>query len=358
MNNIRNNSLPKAGGRALLLLSFFALMAAHACQVPVFRYALERWEPAPYLLRITPGAGGLTADERTLLESLQNPAEPANLEIEIAPPADKPALTLHYPHTPRDAARQPIWQTDLTKENALGVIDSPVRRELTKRLLSGQTAIWVLLASGDSAKDEEAVRTLEESMKVAQEKVKLPGGVITQEEAGKSSGPKLHENADVLQSDLPLRIEFSLLRLSRTSQEEAAFINMLTHLEPDLDSYAKEPMAFPVFGRGRALEPLIGKGIHPDNIMETSSYLCGACSCEIKDQNPGIDLLLAANWDPVDNAPKIETVRIEPAAPASVTATASEAGGRIWKSIVLLLALILAAGFLFRKVTAPPTRDP
>ena len=232
-----------------------------------------------------------------------------------------------------------------------------LRRELRQRLLTGQTAVWVLLASGDSAKDEEAVRTLVESMKAAQEKLKLPGGVITQEEAGQFSSPKLHENADVLQSDLPLRIEFSLLRLSRTNLEEAALIHMLTHLEPDLDSYAKEPMAFPVFGRGRALEPLIGRGIHPDNIMEVSSYLCGACSCEIKDQNPGIDLLLAANWDPVDNAPKIETVRIEPAAPAPIAATTPEAGRSIWKSIVLVLALVLAAGFLSRKAAAPPARD-
>jgi hypothetical protein len=112
-----------------------------------------------------------------------------------------------------------------------------------------------------------------------------------------------------------------------------------------------------VFGRGRALEPLIGRGIHPDNIMEVSSYLCGACSCEIKDQNPGIDLLLAANWDPVDNAPKIETVRIEPAAPAPIAATTPEAGRSIWKSIVLVLAFILAAGFLCRKAAAPPARD-
>ena len=28
-----------------------------------------------------------------------------------------------------------------------------------------------------------------------------------------------------------------------------------------------------------------------------SQYLCGECSCEVKDENPGADILLAANWE-------------------------------------------------------------
>ena len=89
---------------------------------------------------------------------------------------------------------------------------------------------------------------------------------------------------------------------------------MLTHLEDDLGTFANEPMVFPVFGRGRVLEPLIGAGINKENVLEHSGYLCGACSCEIKDQNPGIDLLIAANWEPVDTTPKPVIVRITPSA--------------------------------------------
>jgi hypothetical protein len=43
--------------------------------------------------------------------------------------------------------------------------------------------------------------------------------------------------------------------------------------------------------------PLIGAGITPDNIHESAAFLVGACSCEVKDLNPGFDLLLTANWD-------------------------------------------------------------
>ena len=77
----------------------------------------------------------------------------------------------------------------------------------------------------------------------------------------------------MLRSDLPLKIEFSILRLQRSDPEEAALLAMLTHLENDLGGFASEPMVFPVFGRARVLEPLIGAGITHDNVLEHASYL-------------------------------------------------------------------------------------
>jgi len=73
-------------------------------------------------------------------------------------------------------------------------------------------------------------------------------------------------------------------------------VQMLLRSEPDLIDRT-DPMIFPVFGRGRALLPLIGAGITADNIHSSASFLVGACSCEVKELNPGFDLLLAADWD-------------------------------------------------------------
>jgi hypothetical protein len=162
--------------RGLRVVALMALLgnAAQACQVPVFRYALERWEPAPYSLIITPGRGGLSAGEQEIVEHLRHPQTPANLEIEIKPPAEKPSLALQCPLKRNDDARQPIWQSDLTQANARALLDSPARGELRRRLLGGQTAVWVLLESGDAAKDAAAFATLGESMKAAQERLKLP----------------------------------------------------------------------------------------------------------------------------------------------------------------------------------------
>lgn len=308
----------------LFVLPLLAAATAWACQVPVFRYALERWELGMYRVR---------APETVKVDPH------ANVEVEKA--AGVTQIELYYPPKLRQASEKPIWSAPMSEANVRVMLDSPVRRELRKRLLAGQSAVWLLIESGDAAKDEAAAKVIEEGLQAAQEKLKLPDGVITQDEA--SDPKKRHENADVLQSALPLKIEFSTLRLRRQNAEEAALIAMLMHIEPDLGDYVKEPMLFPIFGRGRALEPMIGKGIHADNIIEASGYLCGACSCEIKEQNPGIDLLMTADWGAVGTDEVLpETVMIAPQ-PAPTTGLSA-----YWISLSVIL-LGLAAWLLRRK---------
>lgn len=295
-----------------------ATATAWACQVPVFRYALERWEPGAYLVK---------APTTLVTDPL------ANLVVEKA---NVTQIELYYPPKLRQAADTPIWSAAMNAENVRVLLDSPVRQELKQRLLAGQSAVWLLLESGDAAKDDAAAKAVEEGLQAAQAKLKLPDGVITQDEANDPS--KRRENADVLQSDLPLKIEFSTMRVSRDNAEESALIAMLMHLEPDLGDYVKEPMVFPIFGRGRAIEPLIGKGIHADNLFEASAYLCGACSCEIKEQNPGIDLLMTADWEPVASKEVMETVRIVGASqPAEVDDGRRLLGGLVVAGMVALL---------------------
>lgn len=311
-----------------------SVLVSPACQVPVFRYALERWAPTEYLVSIVPAEGGFTDAETKALEILRaapsDSTSPVNLEIQIEPSASGargPAqIALRYPHKLRDDRKEPIWEAALTEQNVQRLLDSPVRRELRRRLLAGESTIWVLVESGDPAKDGAAAESLTPALAEAQSSLKLPDGVLSPEDSAKRTGPRANEHAEALRTDLPLKIEFSLLRLSRNDPAEAALLAMLTHLEDDLGSYAKEPMVFPVFGRGRVLEPLIGAGIHRDNVMEHSRYLCGACSCEVKDQNPGIDLLVAANWQPMDTTPQLEIIRITPrveAPPARVLPVAA-----------------------------------
>lgn len=54
-----------------------------------------------------------------------------------------------------------------------------------------------------------------------------------------------------------------------------------------------------MFGRGRALAALSGGDLSADVIESASRFLTGACSCEVKELNPGKDLLLAADWDSI-----------------------------------------------------------
>jgi hypothetical protein len=75
-------------------------------------------------------------------------------------------------------------------------------------------------------------------------------------------------------------------------------IDLLLRAHQDLTE-AKEPMLFPVFGRGRALEAFVGQEINVETVEAAATFLCGACSCTIKGLNPGIDLLFAADWNSV-----------------------------------------------------------
>ena len=52
----------------------------------------------------------------------------------------------------------------------------------------------------------------------------------------------------------------------------------------------------PIYGRGRTYFALVGAGINANMIEESGHFLCGACSCQVKEDNPGIDMLLAVNW--------------------------------------------------------------
>ena len=282
--------------RTLLVVTLLLSATTQACQVPVFRYALERWQPAPYLLRMPSGS------------ALPQAQEPVNLELETDPALTR--LELHYPAKKHEDRTKMIWNAAATAENLRAIYSSPARRELRARLLRGQSTVWLLVESGDASKDEAAALTLNKALDNATKTLRLPTGVLTREQL--KDPAKKHENADVLQSELPLKIEFTVLHVKRSDPAEAVLLAMLTHLESDLADYTGEPMAFPIFGRGRVLEPLIGKGIHEANVLEQSTYLCGACSCEVKELNPGMDLLLAVDWEPVDTTPKLEIVRAAP----------------------------------------------
>jgi hypothetical protein len=283
------------------VIGFLALV--HACQVPVFRYALERWTSDKYRVVLTPGTEGWTEEEKEALDLLTSLARsgdvPVNLTVqegERSSGAPDGRMELFYPGYHPGVVRPPIWKGRLTRDNVRSLLDSPLRRELAKRILEGQSAIWLIVESGNEEADAAAEALLNEASQYAGGKLEIPEGVVGRDEieAGK---PLPLDQENVLQSDVPLKIEFSVLRVGRDDPAEQIFLPMLLNLEDDLHEWASDPMAFPIFGRGRVLEPLIAKGIARANILEDLGYLCGACSCEVKDQNPGMDLLMAVNWD-------------------------------------------------------------
>lgn len=302
------------------LAFLLAATSASACSVPVFRYALEHWEADAYQVTIPKGrklVGNFSTQEgATTKIELRHPRSMGNDEI--------------------------IWSADYSEANAKVLADSPARKEITERIGNGESAVWVLLESGDAKKDAEAAKFLDERLAYL---------------AGVMELPKLDQqdikNGLVSIPGDGLRLSFSTLKVRRDDPAESAFVAMLLASEEDLRSL-NEPMVFPVFGQGRVLYALVGKGIQVETIDSAAQFLIGSCSCQVKEQNPGVDLVMAVDWKklvkeqatPGQKLPELseiadllpQTVRIEAAHQESPV----KSGWRIVAAIILAAASALA----------------
>lgn len=286
-----------------VLLGFVSVPAAEGCSVPVFRWALERWPADRYELlvfREKPLPEADLAVLHTLKQHLKETEAPINLQvrdIDVTQSIDDayvpvwkkaqggplPMCVLVYPRNIH--ASTFVWSGAPSELPLDTLLDSPVRRELARRILSGQSGVWLLLRSGDRVKDDAAAELLSEQIEYANKTLQLPD----------MAGDEVLDGPDA--PDISnLRVEFSLLDVNRDDPAEAMLIRMLIGTEPDLAGYS-EVMAFPVYGRGRVLYALVGQGVNAATIMKANAFLVGECACEIKAENPGTDLLMPVDWE-------------------------------------------------------------
>jgi hypothetical protein len=141
------------------------------------------------------------------------------------------------------------------------LIASPLREKIASELMHGKLCVMVYLKTDNPEKDEKGLATLKSTLAAS------PFGKI-----------------------------ITVFELSRNSKEEADFASLLLNVEDDLKGI-QEPMLFGVFGRFKALEPLLGKGITEENIGLMIDFLTAECSCLIKDDLPGTDILFTNKWD-------------------------------------------------------------
>ncbi|HEX5268866.1 MAG TPA: hypothetical protein VFW33_00200 [Gemmataceae bacterium] len=304
--------------RSLILLAICLLPVppARACDTPVYRYALESWPADNYRAAVV-HRGPLSAKAQLLADHLQERAASANLSVQVIdldqPPGDLPEslrrldvsagprLVINYPVATRIEAD--AWSGPLTPEAVAALLDSPLRRQVVSHLRAGEI-VWLLLESGTKEADESAAKVVE---------------------GDRSASPPT-----------------VVLQVRRDDPAEAVLVRLLLGSEPDLAGLS-EPMAFPVFGRGRVLYALVGAGITAENVGKAAAFLGGDCSCTVKRDNPGTDLLLTAEWGEI----KVVEGRGDPepaviregngAAPAEARSDPKEGGSRA--------ALWVAAGF-------------
>jgi hypothetical protein len=318
-----------------ILLAWLLLpAAAPACNIPVFRYALERWRADRAEDRyevLVFHRGPLAATEQAALDKLRAVGDdrrnPANCDVaavdltagldpgvrkvwEAQKGATLPWVFVRYPDS--DASRPPLWAGPLDSPMLDQLATSPVRREIARRLMTGDSIVWLLLEGGDKARDQAAADTLARELARLEKEIKLPD--------------QADEPVKLL-SKLPLGLKFSVLRVARDNPEEQLLVATLLRANTDFTNSTR-PVVFPVFGRGRFLDGIAGKEIKAAAVEDAATFLCGACSCVVKRLTPGVDLLLAADWDSIlEERPDrenrrfavelIQTVHEEPEKPTS-----------------------------------------
>ncbi len=296
-----------------------------------------------------------------LIRELGQAEPPANLVLELVDGTDQtqleqlPQIVVDAWHACDDGAGEPVslvytaWGAHLFSgrldEQTIGaLVDSPARRQIGRLFDEGHAAVLLILTGPNAEQNARAEQAVEKLVAdVAAGKFNLdpidpyglpgveppgfeqaePPGMDQTHETGSSentSAAEAHQpRADESEAeDTPLAAEtpssaeaanaaepeeapasfkLAVVKVARDETAEQWLVRSLLAVEPDLDEFPEEPMVFAIYGRGRALPPFIGKGINYENLVQCVYFLIGPCSCMIKDQNPGMDLLTCWDWE-------------------------------------------------------------
>lgn len=283
-----------------------------ACKLPVFRYALERWQVDRYRM-VAIIDEPLTEDVRRSLVELSGEAN-ANVDVEIVDlsaiteeerwliedlgdeSAKKPLLQVFYPE--RNGTRTKCWEGALTAEAVLSWQTSTLRQQIADDIVRGVSVVWVMLDGKDEKENRRVAEMVASALQHAESTITIPDGVIPRE--GASQYLRDHDDAsmdDVLRSDIPLNVDFEFHRLARQNETEGPFRAMIDGLANSRSTADGQlPVLVPIFGRGRMLDAILGDSVSRQTILNACQYMVGECSCTVKAQNPGVDLILSVNW--------------------------------------------------------------
>ncbi len=308
MERSRNSFTVQKFGLLLLVLVIVPA-SAFACKVPVFRYALERWnvdqytmvvmlngEPDEEIARAIKRVTEVSATDAANVEvqvidiSTLSPKQQWQLE-DFDPTVETPHLQVFYPE--RNGQRKLCWEGSFTSSTLDAWLSSPLRSKVAEKLVAGASAVFVLVECEDSELNQRVEATVRLGVQQAMTEISIPEGVIPR--FGANEYLQQHPEAsldDVLRCDVPLKVEFEIARLTFDDQDEKA----LRAMGSGLAASASGPWLIPIFGRGRMLDAIDAKELSSQTVMNACQYMVGECSCTVKTQNPGVDLLMSANW--------------------------------------------------------------
>lgn len=321
-------------GLAVLAVAAPRSKTAIACDTPVYRYAMYRWSPTPYELYYFHEdywqEQKYNEKDLEIHNAIQrmvaDPVKPANVvllpvntfadpQLRSVPPdvrrhwekQEDKSLPQYMLISPKGAR---VFSGDLRVDQLDSLVFSPTRRRIADLLGEGRSGVFLLLGGNDSALNDAAEKVLHDlAADVRAGKIDLYkgpkpafGNPVAPAQEPKTIDQKTNvreaaEEDESAKSPPPRQI--GVVRLERNDPREHWLIETLLTVEPDLkdEEFEDEPMVFVVYGRARALPPYIGKGITRTNMLDVLNFITSACSCTVKEQNPGVDLLARYDWE-------------------------------------------------------------
>ncbi len=287
------------------------LTDAGACPVPVYEIAFYRWLPDDYLVTVEYDGALSNVASAKAVELLRprsvDKRERANMNVEFRQVEgrernDSPLMRVSYirnvMRSGDDAETKAqvtgitneVWSGTFTAAAAAALVDSPVRQAVKQRLLAGDVAVWILLESGDKAKDDRIARLVDETLKDIRATMKAP------------APPEDPANLDTTPADAGGKaVSLSLVRVARDDPAEWFLAAMLRQFPGTLRG-DREPVLAAVFGRGMVLKPWPGNRVSPEAIRKVAAALLEPCSCACPLPQEARYLLMQGSWGRNDGA--------------------------------------------------------
>lgn len=287
---------------------------AEACDTPVYRYAMYRWPASNYYVFFVHQNEATPAQREVneaLVEIERAAAPKPNVvffeidadEIDLAPPiAADHYRKIGRPESTYIVVAPPplggvVWAGDLSMADLRSLVASPLRTQIANQLEAGAATVFVLLENDlendktQTPKTDKPQTTLISNAEAA----RITADIVERVNAGQVTlyaAPQPGEPEEALKPEH----QIAMVKLRRDDPNEQWLVRMLLAVESDLEGL-HQPMVFPVYGRGRVHPPFLSLGISEDNLLEAVQFVTGACSCTVKEQNPGVDLLMDYDWE-------------------------------------------------------------
>jgi len=274
---------PRALVAALCLMAVGSAPFApvRACAVPVYRYMLERWERdfyrTYYFYRGEEDDGDRKVND--FLEDAGSSfgshvnltfraAEVSAVTGEAVAVEDREVLSEHRSDklpfhlilSPRGTV---LFRGRLDLPTAKAIVHSPMKTRIARELCAGKGGLLFLLAGPDHEENKKAGEDVRWVLATGKREYGLDVGFV---------------------------------RLSRGGAREKWLVRSLLDVVEEAPD-KKQCMVFGICGRGRVLTACIGEGITRRNIVECVGIMNGDCSCDLRFQGAGMDLLTDWDWE-------------------------------------------------------------